>query len=1038
MPRRSTSGVLLLLILASSPCAATSGAAGDTEAGARATAEAIRAIAGVDAGLCVHLGCGEGALTAELVAGGRFLVHGLAAERGDVARARRHIERLGLYGQASVARADFAWLPYADGMANLVVVDDLPKAAAAGLTLAEVLRVLCPGGVAVLSLPAEAKGRDGPPVAGGGIPRTEGALRQALAAAGVRRVRVVRRGGVWACFRAPRPPAMDDWTHRTYDAGGNCVSQDTAIGPLQGLRWLAGPVWPMGTGYQVSNGGIVSAGGRVFHVTLNEVSNARRVPQDRNHEWFLTARDAYNGLLLWSRPIRRKMRRDGQEFGNYLVASAGRVYALIGEDLVGLDPAGGRTLATYRKGVALGGRLALRDGTLVLSQPTSICAIDAASAKERWEHPAEARDVLVGRGAVLYATADYARLASLDLATGLERWQVALAPRKGRKKQLLFTAGGVVVYVWERDWQKGENGMAAFRVSDGRRLWDDEYASSRATWANTVWYVGGLVWRREGKAGLVGLDPATGKAVRRIAMKGGYCGGCVRDIATKQYLVSTRPPNLFEWRDGSMHAFRGGRHGCRAGVIVANGMLYSQPHGCKCVRESLRGFLAFAPRGTKRPETAPRLERGPAGAPAASRAAPGDGDWPMFRHDPRRTGAAATAVPVEMKRLWDVRLDDQRRPAGRLADEWAAHPLGPDRLTAPVVAGGRVVVALRDAHRVVALDAGSGRVCWSRTVGGRVDVPPAIHDGLCLVGCYDGFVYCLRADSGELVWRLRAAPEDRRIVACGQLESSWPVVGGVLVAQGRACFVAGRSSAVGGGLRGYAVEPRTGTLLWQKPLPAASSDLLVLEDGALRLAGGGSAGARFDPATGKALRSIASPGFRWDYAGKIRTLWGGPNRVLDRTWHVLSVNDTASHWMRIKQGYGPHQGQLLVASPDGRRVCGFRFKYIHWSKVKDRRTELGGELVAWEGGKQRWKVDVPGPFQVEALCLAGDVLLAAGPTDRFRRTPGGRLWLLSAADGTKRKEYALDAPPAADGLAVADGRLYLTTHDGRTLCYGAE
>ena len=39
-------------------------------------------------------------------------------------------------------------------------------------------------------------------------------------------------------------------------------------------------------------------------------------------------------------------------------------------------------------------------------------------------------------------------------------------------------------------------------------------------------------------------------------------------------------------------------------------------------------------------------------------------------------------------------------------------------------AGGRVVVAEIDAHRVHAIDAASGEVLWQFTAGGRVDSPP--------------------------------------------------------------------------------------------------------------------------------------------------------------------------------------------------------------------------------------------------------------------------------------------------------------------------
>ena len=1014
-------GRLASLVLAAAALPALGGAA--DEAG-----QIVR-LAGVDAGLCVHVGCRDGSLAAELARGGRRIVHALAMDRGAVDRVRKQVARAGVYGQASVGFHDLRRLPYADDLVNLVVVDDLARALAAGLSLKEVGRVLCPDGVALLG--------QSPTWAAVGVPLTEARLRELLGTERAEDIEIVAQHGLWARVRKRRPAAMDDWTHRAYDASGNCVSHDTAIGPLHGLRWLAGPAWPMGTYYQVSNGGTVAAGGRVFYVTLNEVSSFRRLPQERNNAWFLVARDASNGLRLWSRAVGLNMARDGQEFGNCVVATPKRVFALLGTELVALDAATGKTERVLARGVPPGGRLLHHDGRLVLAAGKTLRAL-GVDGTAKWQRPIAARDAVVADGQVLYTTGDLKTLASLDLATGKPRWTADISAHQGKQKQLLLAGSGVAVVVWERNWSKGENGIAAFSTRDGRRLWARDYASSRATWPNTVWLVDRLVWHREGKAGLVGLVPTTGEPKRRITLKGGYCGGCVRDIATERFLVSTRPPNFFEWKDGSVHGFRGGRHGCRAGVIVANGLLYTEPHGCKCVRESVRGFAAFGPAPRAAPTTARALERTLNALRAPYTAPPRPDDWPTFRHDPCRTGATKAVLSPRLKRSWAVTVDDHRAPAAPLADEWAANPLGGDRLTAPVVAGDTVFVGLPDAHRVVALDAATGKEKWRATVGGRVDVPPTIYEDLCLAGCRDGWVYCLRADTGAMAWRLRAAPDERLIVAFGQLESAWPVVGGVLVDKGVGYCVTGRSSAADGGLTGIAFSPASGETIWRKPLRAAGSDLLVAEGDAIRMAGAASAGFRFDTKTGDPLRGNASAGFKWAYSGKIHGLWGGPNRVLDRSWRFLGIGDRASHWMRIKQGYGPYEGKLLVAAPDGKAVYGYRHRYVHWSKEKDPATEVGGELVAWTGGREAWTLDVPGPFQIEALILAGDVLVAAGPVDRFRRKPGGRLWAVSAREGKLLRELPLGQAPAADGLAVTRGRLFLTTHDGRMLCFAAE
>ena len=175
-------------------------------------------------------------------------------------------------------------------------------------------------------------------------------------------------------------------------------------------------------------------------------------------------------------------------------------------------------------------------------------------------------------------------------------------------------------------------------------------------------------------------------------------------------------------------------------------------------------------------------------------------------------------MPRELKIAWTA---DAGRPARRrpIAEDWRQNyfirgPVGP-----PVVAGGSVYVARPDAHQVVALDATSGNVRWTFTANGRVDTAPTIHRGLCLFGCKSGWVYCLRADDGGLVWRLRAAPLDERIVAYGQIESPWPVPGSVLVVDDVAYFAAGRQSLADGGIRVFCRRAGHG----QGPLGASGS-----------------------------------------------------------------------------------------------------------------------------------------------------------------------------------------------------------------------
>ena len=61
---------------------------------------------GVTGGVIVHLGCGDGQMTAALRADDSFLVHGLDADARNVQESRERIQSLGLYGKVSVDTFD--------------------------------------------------------------------------------------------------------------------------------------------------------------------------------------------------------------------------------------------------------------------------------------------------------------------------------------------------------------------------------------------------------------------------------------------------------------------------------------------------------------------------------------------------------------------------------------------------------------------------------------------------------------------------------------------------------------------------------------------------------------------------------------------------------------------------------------------------------------------------------------------------------------------------------------------------------------------
>ena len=114
-------------------------AADDPQTSARNILDAT----GIQGGLIVHIGCGDGRLTAALRASDGYLVHALDSNAQNVAAARKHLHDAGLYGPVSVDTLAGNRLPYATNLVNLVVSEDLGD-----ISMKEVLRVLVPGGVA--------------------------------------------------------------------------------------------------------------------------------------------------------------------------------------------------------------------------------------------------------------------------------------------------------------------------------------------------------------------------------------------------------------------------------------------------------------------------------------------------------------------------------------------------------------------------------------------------------------------------------------------------------------------------------------------------------------------------------------------------------------------------------------------------------------------------------------------------------------------------------------------------------------------------
>lgn len=116
-------------------------------------------------------------------------------------------------------------------------------------------------------------------------------------------------------------------------------------------------------------------------------------------------------------------------------------------------------------------------------------------------------------------------------------------------------------------------------------------------------------------------------------------------------------------------------------------------------------------------------------------------------------------------------------------------------------------------HQVHALDAATGRQRWTFCTAGPVRLAPTVRKGKVYFGSDDGKAYCLDARDGRLIWSRAAGPSREMVLGNGKMSSLWPLRAGVLVADGVAYFAAGVFP--GEGLILSAVDAETGKALWR-------------------------------------------------------------------------------------------------------------------------------------------------------------------------------------------------------------------------------
>jgi len=991
---------------------------------------------GVTHGICVLLGEGAGELAIELARASDLCLYVQSSRDRDVETIRKAADAANLYGtRIFVDKGPATKLNLADNIADAVIAVDGVR----DISKAEMLRVLRPQGKALLGNDVVVK---------------------------------------------PFPPGVDDWSHPYHGPDNNPQSNDRIARSPHLTHFLAEPLYaPLP---QVA----VASAGRVFKAFGHVAFKTREEPYLNK----LVAFNGYNGTILWQRDLTEGV----MIHRNTLIATPTRVYVgddkscnvidaatgrLVDEIVPPVDVAGG----TFWKWMgiedsvlyALVGEPEQRDPTMrwrrekhgwpwnpiskgfnqpdgmkdsekaYLAHPwgfgRNVLAIDLKTKKTLWDYhekePIDGRAVCMKNGRI-YLFRFGAYLTCLNAKTGKVVWRKTPENAPGlfaaigqySNRQGAYCNWRTTCYlkcsddaVYFAGPQVGK--LLAVSAANGELLWTHPYNNFQ------------LVLRDDGLYAIAGqndrghlsrkFNPLTGDTLAAFETGRRACtrpNGAYDAIFYRARGGSTR----FDLASSQPQLVSPMRAQCHDGVTIANGLLYWWPSVCDC-QLTLYGITCLGPAGSFdfKPSGAEarRLETAEGNVTNVAALPESPDDWPTFRADNTCSATTPAILPENVKRLWQYEPGTMGKTT-----------------TAPVAVGGLVFTSGADGI-VRAVDAANGNLRWKAYTGGAVRMAPTIWEGRCFVGSGDGWVYAFEAQTGRRLWRFRAAPAERKIPVYGELLSTWPAAGGVLVEDGIAYVAAGIVDYDGTYV--YALDAVTGRVKWRNEtsghLNATSrcgisvQGHLLLNDGKLYLAGGNAVSpAVYDATNGKCLNDpdqvqrITQNNVLLTYSprGWELSLLADHVVTCGRPFYAHPDYDVfdATAFSRVFLSSGASRDIVWTSNQNSRRVlC---FDRIDRDTLNRNLSKPQNQfLVDWTKlgirKKPLWRCDCRESLAV-AVCGNAVVIAEASKISAVSMDTGRALW-----------SCPLPARPVEWGLAIdRRGRAVVTLRDGRILCFG--
>jgi len=404
--------------------------------------------------------------------------------------------------------------------------------------------------------------------------------------------------------------------------------------------------------------------------------------------------------------------------------------------------------------------------------------------------------------------------------------------------------------------------------------------------------------------------------------------------------------------------------------------------------------------------------------------------WYQFRSDAARSGYTSETLNANLSLRWVYKPTYKPQPAWQTED--TRMPF--DHAYHTIIAKGLVFFGNSANNKVYALDLATGREKWSFFADSPVRFAPAFWQGRLYVSSDDGYLYCLRAKTGKLIWRKRGGPAGDMVLGNGRMISRWPTRGAATILDNIVYFCAGIWPSEGIYL--HALEPKTGEVLWlndssgnilmNQPHPGAQAISGVSVQGYIAASGntllvptGRAIPAAFDRSDGT---------FRYFHLQRYGQVQPGPSPVI-MSGFIFGRNElfhSKSGELLLKGTPGSAIAILPkhVVFAQGNSIKGInRFKLLGEQQIEDTEGNVKKRTIL---NSPSWTIDCLEPMGV-SLIGAGETIVVGTKNHK----------IITADLATKSVVMTADVDSEPLGLAAAEGCLIVSTNQGTIYCFGS-